>query len=220
MDKLSRGIYRSYVRPGAAVALETLFSSADVRSTLDSLLLQDWFGMSFGIYEDILIFYGERRSTSPDPSGMLPQIEHQLLDIVESSGHKWRMMWEIFHYCGIQDAEYWKRKITGKSAQLRLNRIRPDMFSSYVFYHYQLQEEKPGMSDKYGIIGVDDGLMCFYEERPVEREESPPTGALSTGNSPLDIWNELMARHFIPWDDYDQPWRPMRILYSSIPYLG
>jgi len=216
--EIYRVIFRAYIKPGAKDKL-----IADIKAgeecMKEALAQHDWIAMSVFVYENTLLLYGERRGNAADPGGLFTQIERHLLDIVESSGRKWRRMWEIFHYSGIRGEDKWRRKIPGKTAEMRLNHVRHEMFSSYVFYHYQLQEEYPGKNDKYGIICFDDGLMGFYQEHPVEADEDPPIALLSTKNSPLEIWQELMGKHFVPWEDFDQPWKPMQCLFSVIPAL-
>lgn len=211
-----RNVFRAYIKPQTRDVL-----TVDIKTNEDQLKLlleqYGWIAMSVFTYEDILILYGERRGLEANPCGLFPKIETHLLDVVEMTGCKWRRMWDIFHYNSISCEEQWRRKIPDKNVEMRLNRVRPEMFSSYVFYHYQFQEEKTGLNDKYGIISFDDGLMSFYQEYPAEVEEYPFPGKLSTNNSPLDIWEDLMRKHFIRWEDFDQPWRPMQCLFSVIP---
>ena len=206
------GLYKSSSRrkPDPAVAN----GEYQIKQLLEQ---HNWIAMSIFIYEDTLIIYGECRGAEAIPCGLFPVIEAHLSDIAADKDCKWRRMWDIFHYSSIGGEEQWRRKITGKKAEMRLNRIKPEMFSGYVFYHYQLQEEKPGLDDKYGIISFDDGLMSFYQEYPAEIEKSALPGKLSTNNSPLDTWEELMSEHFIPWEDFDRPWRPMKCVFSVIP---
>ncbi|MBT3602078.1 MAG: hypothetical protein HOE48_03170 [Candidatus Latescibacteria bacterium] len=43
----------------------------------------------------------------------------------------------------------------------RVIRLRPEKVSSYIFYHYQLQEEHPGRGDKYGLISIHEDKIIF-----------------------------------------------------------
>ncbi|MBC8079893.1 MAG: hypothetical protein H7X86_06085, partial [Gorillibacterium sp.] len=76
-------------------------------------------------------------------------------------------------------------------------RLRPEMFSRYVYYHYQLQEEKPGYFSKYYLIGSHEKYLFSYEELP-SIGSTAPTGLLSTRNTP-DNWAELMDPLFEVW---------------------
>ncbi len=108
-------------------------------------------------------------------------------------------MADIFHYQRPADGDHWRR--TGQTESYgRIARLKPDKVSSYVFYHYQYQEEKPGDGDKYGIIGLNENLLFFYAERPSTVEPAPYEGTLTTRNTPED-WGAVMQPHFIEWPD-------------------
>lgn len=106
-------------------------------------------------------------------------------------------MADIFHYQRPANKEHWRRKSASESFG-RVARLKPDKVSSYVFYHYQYQEEKPGDGDKYGIIGLHGNLLFFYAERPSTVEAPPYEGALNTRNTSED-WGAVMQPHFIEW---------------------
>ncbi|REE86529.1 hypothetical protein A8990_110139 [Paenibacillus taihuensis] len=80
-----------------------------------------------------------------------------------------------------------------------LARLKPEMYSSYVFLHYQLQEEKPRLFSKYYMIGSFDQYIFSYNELP-SIVEQPRVGQLTTTNSPPD-WGEAMEPHFEPWTE-------------------
>lgn len=203
-----RGIQRAYLKPGA---------SPDFAPSVEELARFGILAMSLFRFEDMLAVYYESMDRELDLEGALAALTPCLLDIVQGSGRKWRMMWELFHYSPWRGEAQWRRKQLGKRGIMRVNRLKPELFSSYVFHHYQLQEERPGFGDQYGLICFDDGLMCFYMENPEERETDPLPGALDTHNAPLERWQELMGRHFVPWPDTNQPWKQMRCLFSYIP---
>lgn len=108
-------------------------------------------------------------------------------------------MADIFHYQRPADGDHWRRTRQTESYG-RIARLKPDKVSSYVFYHYQYQEEKPGDGDKYGIIGLNENLLFFYAERPSTVEPAPYEGTLTTQNTPSD-WGAVMQPHFIEWPD-------------------
>lgn len=106
-------------------------------------------------------------------------------------------MTDIFHYQQPISQEHWRRKSISESYG-RMARLRPDQISSYVFYHYQYQEEKPGDGDQYGMIGLSENLLFFYAERPSTLQPAPYEGKLQTQNTPKD-WAAVMQPHFIEW---------------------
>lgn len=109
-------------------------------------------------------------------------------------------MMDIFHCLAPESVEHWRRKQPIQSVGLRLARLKPEMVSSYIFYHYQLQEEQPGSFDKYGLISLHENLICFYQEHPPIVEEPRQTGKLATTNTPPD-WHTVMFPHFDLWED-------------------
>lgn len=68
--------------------------------------------------------------------------------------------------------------------------MKPEMVSSYIFYHYQLQEERPACGNKYGLISITENLLFFYTEEPVVKEEALYDGRMKTANTPGN-WTEL-----------------------------
>ncbi|MDO3412560.1 hypothetical protein QWJ34_22535 [Saccharibacillus sp. CPCC 101409] len=108
-------------------------------------------------------------------------------------------MTDIFHYQRPHGREHWRRKAPAE-AYGRIARLKPDMTASYVYYHHQYQEEKPGDGNKYGVIGLHENLLFFYAERPAVLEPAPYAGTLNTSNTPED-WGAAMRPHFIEWAD-------------------
>ncbi len=125
-------------------------------------------------------------------------------------------MMDIFHCGEPLDAEYWRRKRPVELYDGKVIRLQPEKVASYIFYHYQLQEEQPGSFDKYCVIAIHENLMFFYMEKPFVLETPPKPGALSTKNTP-EQWQELMALHFAPWPDGRGPndtWRDSQTLWQ------
>ncbi|OWA34479.1 hypothetical protein B9G55_16570 [Saccharibacillus sp. O16] len=135
-----------------------------------------------------------------EPEELLPGAEAVLSVWPGSSQRRLFVpMMDIFHYQHPVDREHWRRK-TQTESYGRLARLRPEQVSSYVFYHYQYQEEKPGDGDKYGIIGLHENMLFFYAERPSTVEPAPYAGRLNTRQTPED-WGAVMQPHFIEWQD-------------------
>lgn len=131
---------------------------------------------------------------------------------------RWALMHDIFHYQSVQSDEDWRRKTKVELQWGRVIRLKPDMIASYIFYHYQYQEEKPGDGDKYGIIGIHEDLLFFYCEKPTVIEKPTYKGLLNTVNTPSN-WGELMHKHFKDWldvDNYEDTWRETEIILSLL----
>lgn len=129
---------------------------------------------------------------------------------------KWVLMHDIFHYQAPQNHEEWRRKTKVEMPWGRVIRLKPEMISSYIFYHYQYQEEKPGDGDKFGIIGIHEDLLFFYCEYPTYLEKPTYKGSFDTTNTPLG-WGELMGKHFLDWPDAssnDDNWRDAEVIVT------
>lgn len=118
-------------------------------------------------------------------------------------------MMDIFHCGEPLSLDYWRRKQPVENHEGKVIRLRPEKVASYIFYHYQMQEETPGSFDKFSIIGIHENLLFFYLEKPFVLEAPPKPGSLATTNTP-DNWHEVMFQHFQPWADsngVDDLWR-------------
>ena len=124
--------------------------------------------------------------------------------ILYPDGKKWERANEIFHYSRPISEDQWRRKIVGKKPHVMVNFLKPEKISSYIYYHYQYQEEYPGDGDRYGIIYLHGQQMIFYLEEPTEVETEKIPGALTSKNTPKEQWQELMKTHFADrWRDIE-----------------
>ncbi|MGG1516311.1 hypothetical protein ABE504_12905 [Paenibacillus oryzisoli] len=108
---------------------------------------------------------------------------------------------------------------TGAHERLgHLARLRPEMYSSYIFYHFALQEEKPNSFNPTYVIGAHEELIFSYHERPAPAFESGATRQTWPASIlPSADWHELMEPHFQPWPGGDQGpvlWEKMNLIYS------
>jgi hypothetical protein len=114
---------------------------------------------------------------------------------------KWILMIDVFHFNEPASYEHWLRKQPVVSRVGRVAHLKPEMVSSYIYYHYQLQEERAFHGDKYEIIAMHENLLFGYQEFPKVIEEPVVTGRLNTKGTP-ENWNDSrMDLHFQPWDE-------------------
>ncbi len=91
--------------------------------------------------------------------------------------------------------------------------LRPEMVSSYVFYHYQMQEEKPGGFNQSYSIGLNGELLFSYYELPAMKGPSR-VGKLTTNQTPSN-WHDIMAEHFTSGKSVDDPvWTRLELYFS------
>lgn len=220
MNKVTRSVYRAHCHAGqvdaAVAALQArralLQAQLDAENLLTISLFQ-WERHIFAYWESIgqplvpTTLFGDMHEQlavwpgTPEPRTFVPMLD-------------------IFHGLEPRDVEQWRRRRPVERIQGRITRLKPTMASSYIFYHYQLQEEKPGHHDKYWQINQHEDLLFFYQELPPTPE--PQTGKLSTSNTPPD-WQTLMFPHFQLWEDAppgEEIWRQVSlILHLMAPIL-
>jgi hypothetical protein len=127
----------------------------------------------------------------------------------------WVPMMDIYHAVQPVGVEHWRRREAVQTVTGRLMRLRPELLSSYIFYHYQLQEERPGNWSKYAAIYLHENLTFMYKEVPDPVEPPPYTGKLTTTNTPGG-WQELMFGHCQPWEDVgeqERMWRSTTLVW-------
>lgn len=142
-------------------------------------------------HENWLYLYVEANTDTVDPNSLA---DGPLVAFPD--GNVWDRASEIFHYSKPMNARQWNRKLPNKEPFVRHCRLLPDKISSYIYYHFQLQEELPGNGNRYGIIFLFRDNLIFYSENPNEPETEPHAPGLPTHDSPRKIWDEVMAPHF------------------------
>lgn len=189
--------------PEALPVLKTKMKTCDIRQ------------LSLFHFGNQLFLYYESPAQSVDPHMLFQYCEAALSSWPGSDlPRKWVPMIDIFHYQKPISENHWQRKNPSSKPYARIARLKPEKVASYVFYHYQYQEEKPGDGDKYGLIGLHENLMFFYSEDPATVENPPYSGKLFTSNTPSD-WMGAMTPHFIPWNLEKDP----SLLWLEIPLL-
>ncbi len=167
--------------------------------------------------EDQLFFYCECLRTKLPASELAAPLDDLLHDWPGTGNpRRWVPMMDIFHYSRPLSVDHWRRSEAPQERTGRLIYLRPEMVSSYIFYHFQLQEEKPGaLGSKYGLISQHENLLFFYMEKPDVAESESYAGHLKTQNTPPN-WGDVMDPHFQPWSDEDgeRLWRPIECVFA------
>jgi hypothetical protein len=114
---------------------------------------------------------------------------------------KWVPMIDVFHFNEPISCEHWNRKDIVEKRAGRVAHLKPEMMASYIYYHYQLQEERAFYGPKYEIIAMHENLLFGYQEFPAVVEEPVATKKLSTSCTPKNWLDSRMDLHFQPWED-------------------
>ncbi|WP_314590478.1 hypothetical protein [Paenibacillus terrigena] len=73
--------------------------------------------------------------------------------------------------------------------------LRPEMTASYIYYHFQKQEEEASSFNETYIIGLFGTLIFSYHELPSFISEHKRQGCLNSRQTPAN-WHEVMQPHF------------------------
>jgi len=211
-----RLVFRSHLRP---MAMDRLSDKLDQVTPLlskqvanDQLLTASLFQ-----WNDQLFFYCESLRTKLGASELLTPLD-DLLETWPGEGtpRHWVPMMDIFHYSRPLSVDHWRRSEAPGEYTARIIYLRPEMVSSYIFYHFQLQEEQPGaLGSKYGLISQHENLLFFYMEKPDVAESESYAGHLKTQHTPPN-WGDVMDPHFQPWpdDEGERLWRPIECILA------
>lgn len=123
-------------------------------------------------------------------------------------------MIDVFHDGIPKDKESWHSDRVFEKRRGAIARLKPEMVSSYIFYHYQKQEETPDSFNQTYMIGSHGRLLFSYHELPAAVSTTKREGLLRTHNSP-ENWHEVMLPHFEPWEELPEGqrlWRTMERL--------
>lgn len=201
ISMIYRNIYTAQLQDGAHDEFVKALDGCKRAECIVSLSVMCW-------KQRVFLYYETRDCSTLAPDDIFINMEQYLEKWPgEAKKRLWVPMFDIFHYNRPVDDEEWMRHTPSEPFGMMM-RIRPEKLSSYIFYHYQMQEETPGMGNKYGIICMHENLLFHYLERPDIDSKLCFKGKLTTNNTPSN-WGELMDEHFAPWEDTEPPiqWR-------------
>ncbi|MFD1953302.1 hypothetical protein ACFSL6_03675 [Paenibacillus thailandensis] len=169
---------------------------------------------AFG-WNDHLFLYYECLQGKPEPERLVPDIGELLEDWPgQSAKRKWIPMIDVFHFNEPAGLEHWKRKEPVERRVGRVAHLKPEMMASYIYYHYQLQEERAFYGPKYEMIAMHENLLFGYQEFPAVVEKPVVPGRLATSGTPAN-WNDSrMDLHFQPWEDGHLYFKPVDTLFA------
>ena len=127
-------------------------------------------------------------------------------------------MMDIFHDGIPRTDAVWRASDIPRNSIGSIIYLRPEKYCSYVFYHFQLQEEGLRKFNKYYLIGAHENCLFSYQEVPAEIDSSNIGSILTTNNSP-ENWAELMGQHFQPWQEgigMEIAWKAMDEIYAYL----
>ena len=169
-------------------------------------------------FDNLLFVYAE--SADPVLRLELPaQVTGALIDSPGDFGdHKFVPMLDIFHDAIPRVESAWREPGALITSLGSIVYLRPEKYCSYVFYHFQLQEEGLRKFNKRYIIGALENCLFSYQELPAVIDATNHDRVLHTNVSP-ENWVELMGEHFQPWPeglDIEKPWKSMEEIFSYI----
>ncbi len=194
--------YKGIICPGKEKELEEMLSAkkADICAQyFDTGKIMNANVFSFG---KELYVYIESVEEEVTPDELLQGIRTYLIPWTDAEDKYFYLLTEIFHFNEPQSIEHWSRKEKPLYCFGMLAKIVPELTARYIYYHYQFQEERPGMGDKYGRIFLMGDMAFYYGEAPEIIEEALHKGTLDTNNTPDDeTWQSIMGTHFLWWEE-------------------
>ena len=167
-------------------------------------------------FEDQLFVYLESENHLAQfdlPAG----INQLLLDWPGQVGNrKFLRMLDIFHDAVPRSETVWREAEPNRKSVGSIVYLRPEKYCSYVFYHFQLQEEGLRKFNKYYLIGAHENCLFSYQEIPAVVDITNHDRVLNTNNSP-ENWTELMGEHFQAWPEglgIEKTWKAMEELFT------
>ncbi|MGG1518059.1 hypothetical protein ABE504_21760 [Paenibacillus oryzisoli] len=214
---MKRMIFRAAWKQGEAPAgIRALTGSREAEKLVRQGILMtaaayEWRGQLFLYYECV-----DRHVEPDDVAGAaLPYLQEWP---GQPEPRKWIGMVDVFHFNEPASPEHWMRKQPVEKRVGRVAHLKPEMISSYIYYHYQLQEERAFLGDKYEIIAMHENLLFGYQEFPKVIEDPVLPGRLQTKGTP-ENWNDArMDLHFQPWEDGHLYFKPINTVFAY--YMG
>lgn len=197
-----RMMYRAQLRNQTEISEEGL--RADSIRLQGMIAEETLMTVSLFVFWNQLFLYYEYCREGIVPEDLLPSMSAYLEDWPDiDEKRKWVHMFDVFHASQPQSVDHWRRKVPIEERRGMLLKLKPEKLGSYIYYHYQLQEELLQTDNKYCIIGLHENYLFYYDELPFTDEMHFWCGKLVTTNSPGN-WSEVMEPHFIYWEGVEK----------------
>jgi len=197
---MQRMMYRAQLKKGMEEkALEALRGEPKAKQCVDYHKLMTISG--YRHQQNIFLYY-ECIEEDMTPEEIFPDLGGYLEDWPgKTDMRKWIPMIDVFHFNAPASEEHWRRKAPVEKRVGRVAHLKPEMMASYIYYHYQLQEERAFLGGKYEIIAMHENLLFGYQEFPNIVEEPVLDKKLQTSGTPKNWEDSRMDLHFQPWED-------------------
>lgn len=214
---MKRLIYRAQMKAGMEEKAKDLLREEKRAKEL----VENGMVMTFAAFswkKNIFLYY-ECMDEEVFPEEVFPGVAEYLEDWPgKDMPRKWIPMIDVFHFNEPVSKEHWLRKEAVELRKGRVAHLKPEMMSSYIYYHYGLQEERAFLGGKYEIIAMHEDLLFGYQEFPNVVEEPVAAKRLSTKATP-ENWNDTrMDLHFNPWEDGYLYFKPIDQIFAY--YMG
>ncbi|QAY67644.1 hypothetical protein [Paenibacillus protaetiae] len=211
---VKRVIMRAQLKqPFLEQGLEAIRQSAEAQQLVQDGMLMT--AAAFHWQRNVFLYY-ECLGTEPGPADLLPSLIEPWLELWpgQAAPRRWIPMIDVFHFNEPASAGHWRRKEPAERRVGRVAHLKPEMTASYIYYHYQLQEEQAFHGPKYEIIAMHENLLFGYQEFPAVVEPPVVPKKLATSGTPAN-WNDSrMDLHFQPWEDGHLYFKPVETLFS------
>jgi hypothetical protein len=197
---MKRLIYRAQVKDGFEEKVRYILKeNIKAKEVVESKKIMTI--AAFSWKKNIFLYY-ECIEEDLFPEDMFSEVAEYLIDWPgKDLLRKWIPMIDVFHFNEPLSYEHWSRKEPVELRKGRVAHLKPEMMSSYIYYHYGLQEERAFLGGKYEIIAMHEDLLFGYQEFPNLVEEPLAEKRLNTKATPAN-WNDTrMDLHFNPWED-------------------
>ncbi|MBB3112753.1 hypothetical protein FHS18_004855 [Paenibacillus phyllosphaerae] len=149
------------------------------------------------------------------PEQVIPELTGYLAEWPgQAEPRSWIPMIDVFHFNDPASISHWQRKQPVERRAGRVAHLKPEMAASYIYYHYQLQEERAFLGPKYEIIAMHENVLFGYQEFPAVVEEPILPKKLATNSTPVNWSDSRMDLHFQPWPDGHLYFKPVQELFA------
>lgn len=210
---MKRIIYRAQIKDGFEETAKNILKEEKIPKEL----VQGGRVMTFAAYywqKNVFLYY------ECIEEAILPEdIFHEVNAYLEEwpgkqEKRKWIPMIDVFHFNEPVSTEHWSRKGPVELRKGRVAHLKPEMMSSYIYYHFQLQEERAFLGGKYDIIAMHENLLFGYQEFPGVVEEPLAPKKLNTSATPKNWDDSRMDLHFQPWEDGHLYFKPIEEIFT------